>query len=259
MENEKQHNYKARFREIYYSSLLEQRKENESNRIKVAVISIGVTVAGIAGIAGTIIGKGIQPFSNLWLLSFIIVAMIIGYVPWLYLLYVVFRKLEIDVKVIDEKIATIGKDEEYEDTESKEEADKLGKKFRISLIIALIAIICMPIFLLISTSFTGEEQMKKDTATKEAVVDTTVEEKVTTHKVIVTTDNPKDPLLEKSYGGKLPGFFETNPTGSTETQGEGQQDTTSQDTTSQDTTSQDTGSGNEGQDTKQGTNTEQNQ
>ena len=253
MKNEKQHNEKARFREIYYSSLLEQRKENESNRIKIAVISIGVTVAGIAGIAGTIIGKGIQPFSNLWLLSLIIIAMIIGYGPWLYLLYVVFRKLEIDVKVIDEKIATIGKDEEYEDTESKEQADKLGKKFRRSLTVALIAIVFMPIFILISTPFIGEEEMEKDTTTKEAVVDTAVEKEVTTQKVIVTTDAPKDPLFEKSYGGKLPGFFETDPTGATGVQGEGQGDTTPQDTTPQDT-----GSGNEGQSTDQGTNTEQN-
>ena len=172
MKNEKQDNDKARFREIYYSSLLEQRKENESNRIKIAVISIGVTVAGIAGIAGTIIGKEIQPFSNLWLLSLIIIAMFIGYAPWLYLLYVVFRKLEIDDKVIDEKIATIGKDKEYEDTESKEEADELGKRFRLSLIIALIAIVCMPVCLLISTSFIGEEKMEKKTTTKKAVVDT---------------------------------------------------------------------------------------
>ena len=249
MANEKQHNEKARFREIYYSSLLEQRKENESNRIKIAVISIGVTIAGIAGIAGTIIGKGIHPFSNLWMLLLIVIAMIIGYAPWLNLLYVVFRKLEIDDKVIDEKIATIGTDKEYKDTESKGQADKLGDRFRISLIIALIAIICMPICFLISTSFIGEEKMGKDTTTKEAIVDTTEEKGTTTKEVIVPTNDQKNPLLEKSYGGKLPGFFQTDTTGSNETSGGGQEDTTPQDTDS----------GNGGQDTSEGASTEENQ
>ena len=204
MENEK-----TRFREIYYSSLLEQRKENESNRIKIAVISIGVTIAGFAGLVGAIIGKGIQPFSNLWLLLLIIVAMIIGYVPWLYLLYVVFRKLEIDDKVIDEKIATIGKDKEYEDTESKDQADKLGKRFRISLIIALISIICMAICILISTLFIGEEKMEKDTTTKETVSRTN--EKQTAKEAVINTTDDRRSTHEQSYGGRLPGVFQAKP------------------------------------------------
>ena len=256
MGNEMQHNDKARFREIYYSSLLEQRKENESNRIKIAVISIGVTIAGIASIAGTTIGKGIQPFSNLWLLLLIIGAMVIGYAPWLYLLYVVFRKLEIDDKVIDEKIATIGTDKEYEDTESKEQADELDERFRDSLIVALIAIVCMAICILISTYFIGEEEkMANDTTTKEAVVDRTEGKEATTKDVIVTTNDQKDPILEKSSGGSLPGFFKPDPTGSNETPSEGQEDTTPQDTAPQDTTPQDTTP----QDTNQGGETEQNQ
>ena len=55
MEKEKE---KTRFRELYYSSLLQQRQENETNRIKIALISIGATIASIVG---TI--KGIQSLS----------------------------------------------------------------------------------------------------------------------------------------------------------------------------------------------------
>ena len=92
---------KTEFRKIYYSSLLQQRQENATNRVKIAAISIGITIAGIVGV----IGKGIESFSDL-LLPFLI--FIVSYLPWLRLIYVVFRKLEIDDNVIDEKIATIG-------------------------------------------------------------------------------------------------------------------------------------------------------
>ena len=70
MENEIQHiqaqnleEVKTEFRKIYYSSLLQQKQENETNRIKIAAISIGITIAGIVGI----IGKGIESFSDLLL------------------------------------------------------------------------------------------------------------------------------------------------------------------------------------------------
>ena len=112
MENETQDRVKEKFRELYYTSLLEQRKENESNRIKIAIISIGLTIAGLAGLVGTIIGTGI-PVSTPYLLLLLLLILLIGYIPWLNLLYVLFRKLQIDDKVIDEKIATIGTPEEY--------------------------------------------------------------------------------------------------------------------------------------------------
>ena len=142
------------------------------------------------------------------------------------------------------KIVTIGKDNEYEDTKSKGQADKLGKRFRVSLIVALISIVGMAICILISTYFIGEEEMAKDTTTKEAVVDTTEEKQTTTKETVVDTIEKKDPILEKSYGGGLPGFFESDQPGSTdtpnETPSEGEEVTTPQDTTPQDTTPQDT-------------------
>ena len=55
---------KKRFRGLLYSSLLQQRQENETNRIKIVLISIGATIAGIVG---TI--KGIEPLPNPLLIS----------------------------------------------------------------------------------------------------------------------------------------------------------------------------------------------
>ena len=154
---------KQRFREIYYSSLLEQLKENESNRIRIAAISIGVTIAGVVG---AIIGKGIQLFP----IPLLILLLLIGYAPWLNLLRVVFRKLEIDDKVINEKIATIGKAEEYEHTESNELADEFENKFRRSFIIAIIGIILMPICILISALFIGVKEMSEKETAKEKLL-----------------------------------------------------------------------------------------
>ena len=78
---------KKRFRELLYSSLLQQRQENETNRIKIVLISIGATIAGIVG---TI--KGIEPLPNPLL---ILVILIGGYAPWVYMLYVLFSKLKV--------------------------------------------------------------------------------------------------------------------------------------------------------------------
>jgi hypothetical protein len=122
---------KKRFRELLYSSLLQQRQENETNRIKIALISIGATIAGVA----TTI-KALEPFSNPLLLLLVLIAV---YAPWLYSLYVLFKKLKVDEGV-------------------------------------------------------------KET-TKESVIHTT-DDRRSTH--------------EQSYGGRLPGGFQTKPTGSTD-------------------------------------------
>ena len=228
MENEK-----TRFREIYYSSLLQQRQENETNRIKIALISIGVTIAGVA----TTI-KALQPLSNPLLLLLILIA---GYAPWLNLLYVVFRKLKVDEEVIDEKIERIGEENENEDSPSKERADKLERRFHTSLIITLIGIICIPTCILISTLFKGGKEVSKKEAIKEVEA---------TKEVIVTTIEKKDQVFEKSYGGKLPGFFQQNPVDPNQ----GQEVTTPQATGSD---SQDTGSESSNQDSNQETETEQ--
>ena len=197
MENKTQDHVKEKFRELYYTSLLEQRKENESNRIKIAVISIGLTIAGLAGLVGTIIGTG-KPISNPFLLLLLLPILLIGYIPWLKLLYVLFRKLEIDDKVIDEKIATIGTPKEYADTKSQSLADELDGKFRWWLIVAIIGIIAMPILILISTLFIkGDNEMSKSRQT----------EKV--EKVVVGTN---DHSSDKSAGGRLPGFFQQGNT-----------------------------------------------
>ena len=234
MENEK-----TRFREIYYSSLLQQRQENETNRIKIALISIGVTIAGVA----TTI-KALQPLSNPLLLLLILIA---GYAPWLNLLYVVFRKLKVDEEVIDEKIERIGEENENEDSPSKERADKLERRFHTSLIITLIGIICIPTCILISTLFKGGKEVSKKEATKEVEA---IKEVEATKEVIVTTIEKKDQVFEKSYGGKLPGFFQQNPVDPNQ----GQEVTTPQATGSD---SQDTGSESSNQDSNQETETEQ--
>ena len=234
MENEK-----TRFREIYYSSLLQQRQENETNRIKIALISIGVTIAGVA----TTI-KALQPLSNPLLLLLILIA---GYAPWLNLLYVVFRKLKVDEEVIDEKIERIGEENENEDSPSKERADKLERRFHTSLIITLIGIICIPTCILISTLFKGGKEVSKKEATKEVEA---IKEVEATKEVIVTTIEKKDQVFEKSYGGKLPRFFQQNPVDPNQ----GQEVTTPQATGSD---SQDTGSESSNQDSNQETETEQ--
>lgn len=223
---------KARFREIYYSSLLQQRQENATNRIKIALISIGATIAGIVG---TI--KGIQPLSNPSLLMFILIG---GYAPWIYLLYVLFGKLKVDEKVIDEKIATIGTKIEYQDPPSKELADRLDRKFYWSLIISLVGIVCILTYILITAFIMGEQEMSKKETTKEAVIHTTVDRK---------------PTHEQSYGGKLPGFFQPDHAEPNETPNPDREATPPQVTVSE----KPTVSENPNQDTNQETKTEQNQ
>ena len=243
MENEK-----TRFREIYYSSLLQQRQENETNRIKIALISIGVTIAGVA----TTI-KALPPLSNPLLLLLILIA---GYAPWLNLLYVVFRKLKVDEEVIDEKIERIGEENENEDPPSKKRADKLEEKFRRSLIITLIGIICIPTCILISTLFIGGKEVSKKETTKEAVSRTTEKEttkeavsrtteKETAKKAVSRTTDDRRSTHEQSYGGKLPGFIQTKPTDPNQDQ----EVTTPQDTGSD---PQDTDSESQNQDSNQG-------
>ena len=200
-ENPEETEEKKRFREIYYSSLLQQRQENETNRIKIALISIGVTIAGVA----TTI-KALEPFSNPLLLLLILIA---GYAPWLYLLYVVFRKLKVDEEVIDEKIERIGEKNENEDPPSKKCADKLESRFHWSLIIALIGIICIPTFILISTLFIGGKEVSKKQTTKETVSRTT--EKQTAKETVINTTDDRRSTHEQSYGGRLPGVFQAKP------------------------------------------------
>ena len=200
-ENPAQSEEKNGFREIYYSSLLQQRQENATNRIKIALISIGATIAGVAG---TI--KALEPFSNPLLLLLILIA---GYAPWLYLLYVLFNKLKVDEKVIDDKIDRIGTEKEGEDPPSRELADKLDKRFYDSLVITLIGIFCIPTFILIYTLFKGEGKMSKKERTNENVSRTSKKE-ITTESVIHTTDDRRS-AHEQSYGGRLPGFMQQNP------------------------------------------------
>ena len=205
MGNETKDHAKEKFRELYYTSLLEQLKENESNRIKIAIISIGLTIAGIAGLVGTIIGTG-KPISNPFLLLLLLPILLIGYIPWLKLLYVLFRKLEIDDKVIEEKIETIGTPEEYANTESKSLADELERKFRWWLIAAIIGIIAMPILILISILFIGDDKVSKSIATEK------VEKVEKVEKGVVDKTTTQDPIFDKSAGGKLPGFFQLGDT-----------------------------------------------
>ena len=143
MENEKN-----RFREIYYSSLLQQRQENESNRIKIVLISVGATVAGVFG---TI--KGIQPLPNPLL---ILAILIFGYVPWIRVLYVLFKKLEADIEVIDDKIDRIGTEQETQAPPSKETADEFNKKFHKSLIGFIVGITLILIYIVITAFIIGE-------------------------------------------------------------------------------------------------------
>lgn len=240
MENEIQHiqaqnleEVKTEFRKIYYSSLLQQKQENETNRIKIAAISIGITIAGIIGI----IGKGIESFSDL-LLPFLI--FIVSYIPWLNLIYVVFRKLETDDNVIDEKIATIGTQGEYEDTESQKNANKFKKRFRWSLIRALIGIICIPICILISTLFTEENAVKEKVKPIEVTPD---------GKVIMRMIPDDRDAIDNSEGGKLPGFFNRGRPESNPNPNENPEATTPQDTAPE----------NSSGDTNQGAKPEQNQ
>lgn len=77
----------SRLRDLHYSSLLQQRQENATNRIKIALISIGATIAGIVGSI-----KGIQTLSIPYLL---LVIFFVGYAPWIYMLYVICSIQEI--------------------------------------------------------------------------------------------------------------------------------------------------------------------
>lgn len=138
------------FRKIYYSSLLQQRQENETNRIKIVLISVGATVAGVIGMI-----KGIQSLPNPFLVLAILIA---GYVPWVRVLYVLFKKLEVDIKVIDEKIDRIGTELENEDPSSKEIADKFNEKFHKSLIWLFVGITCILSYILITAFMTGESK-----------------------------------------------------------------------------------------------------
>ena len=111
--------------------------------------------------------------------------------------------------MIDEKIEVIGTPEEYVDTKSKPLADKLEGKFRKWLIIAIIGIIAMPILILISTLFMKGNEMSKSKTTQKVdevekiVIDTKTKDD---NKVVIDTKT-KDDNLEKSTGGRLPGFF----------------------------------------------------
>ena len=214
---------KKRFRELLYSSLLQQRQENETNRIKIALVAVGATIAGVAG---TI--KALEPFSNPLLLLFILVG---GYSPWLYLLYVLFKKLKVDEGVIDDKIDRMGTEMEGEDPPSKKCADELEDKFHNSLTLTLVGILFIPTCILISTLFIGEKEMSKKETTNETTTRTT--EKETTKKVVPdrTIENvDRRSAHEQSYGGKLPGVFQTKPTGSTD---QDQESTPPQDTDSE--------------------------
>lgn len=101
------------------------------------MVAIG---AVIVGVAGTI--KALEPFSNPLLLLVILIG---GYAPWLYLLYVLFKKLKVDEGVIDDKIARMGTEKENEDPPSKKYADELEGKFHNSLVRTLIGILFIPI------------------------------------------------------------------------------------------------------------------
>ena len=242
-----------RFREIHYSSLLQQRQENETNRIKIVLISIGATIAGIVGTV-----KGTESLPNPLLIMIILIG---GYVPWVCMLYVLFNKLKVDVKVIDDKIDRVGTELEGEDPPSTKLADKLDKRFHKSLKATLIGIIiCILIYIPITAFITGGKEMAEKETTKTAVTDTKeTGRKETTQKPVIHTVDDRRSAHEQSYGGRLPGFMRTNPTGST---GQDQEVTTPQATgsDSQDTGSnpQDTDSGGSNQGGNQGTETEQN-
>ena len=219
MENEKMDNVETGFRELYYSSLLQQRQENETNRIKIALISVGATIAGIVG---TI--KGIQSLSIPYLP---LVILITGYAPWICLLCVLFIKLKVDVNVIDDKIKRIGTNIETQVPPSKELADKLNKGFQWALIACLIGIIFIPTYILI----TGDDEMSKKKTAQETVSRTNNGRKSNT-----VVD--KKPRTEKSYGGDLPGFFE-KPTQDPPKQDPPKQDPPKQDPPKQDPPKQD--------------------
>lgn len=247
-ENPEESEEKNGFREIYYSSLLQQRQENATNRIKIALISIGATIVGVAG---TI--KALEPFSNPLLLLLILIA---GYAPWLYLLYVLFNKLKLDEKVIDDKIDRIGTEREGEDPPSKNLADKLDKRYYKCLVITLIGIFCIPTVILISTLFIGESKMSKKETTNENV-SRTGENEITTESVIQTVVD-RESAHEQSYGGKLPGFMQQNPA----KPNQDQETTTPQEVAPIQvpvSNPQDTESGGSNQGGNQGTETEQNQ
>ena len=197
---------KKRFRELLYSSLLQQRQENETNRIKIALISIGATIAGVA----TTI-KALEPFSNPLLLLLVLIAV---YAPWLYSLYVLFKKLKVDEGVIDDKIARMRTEKEDQDPPSTKCADELDRRFHQSLVRTLVGIICIPICILIYILFTGGKEVSKKETTNEAV-DRTSKKETTKESVIHTTDDRRS-THEQSYGGRLPGGFQTKPTGSTD-------------------------------------------
>ena len=197
---------KKRFRELLYSSLLQQRQENETNRIKIALISIGATIAGVA----TTI-KALEPFSNPLLLLLVLIAV---YAPWLYSLYILFKKLKVDEGVIDDKIARMGTEKEDEDPPSTEYADKLDHRFHKSLVVTLVGIICIPICILIYTLFIGEKEVSKKETTKETVDRTS--EKERTKEAVIQTVVDRESIDELSYGARLPGGVQGKPTDSTD-------------------------------------------
>ena len=197
---------KKRFRELLYSSLLQQRQENETNRIKIALISIGATIAGVA----TTI-KALEPFSNPLLLLLVLIAV---YAPWLYSLYVLFKKLKVDEGVIDDKIARMRTEREDEDPPSTEYADELDHRFHKSLVRTLVGIICIPICILISILFIGGKEVSKKETTNETVDRTS--EKETTKESVIQKVVDRRSTHEQSYGGRLPGGFQAKPTGSTD-------------------------------------------
>lgn len=237
-------NEETRFRELLYSSLLQQRQENETNRIKIALIAIGATIAGVAG---TI--RALEPFSNPLLLLLILIA---GYAPWLNLLYVVFKKLKVDEKVIDDKIDRMGTEKEGEDPPSKKDADKLENRFHNSLVITLIGIIFIPICILIAMLITGGKEVSKKETTQEKETVSRTTKKETGKKTVTHTTDGRTSTHERSYGGKLPGFMQPKPTDPTD---QDQEATPPQDTNPD---PQDTDSGGSNQDNNQEAETEQN-
>ena len=120
-----------------------------------------------------------------------------------------FNKLKVDEGVIDDKIDRMGTEKEEEDPPSKKYADKLESKFNKSLVTTLIGIICIPTFILIATLITGGKEVSKKEATKETVSRTN--EKETAKETVINTTDDRRSTHESSYGGRLPGVFQTKP------------------------------------------------
>ena len=218
---------KTVFRELYYSSLLRQLQVNETNKIKIALISVGATIASI--IATT---QGIQSLS----IPFLSLAiLILVYIPWFYTLYYLFKKLRVDDKVINEKIERVGTKKEKQDPPSKGLADKLDKYFHWSLNATLIGILIIVTYIFTFTPIIGiigkeTNEMNKKKTTQDTATHTVVDKKPTEEIV----DDQQ--THQKQQGGKLPGFFDADQ-GNTD-QGNTDQGNTDQGNTDQGNTDQ---------------------